>query len=144
MELGVWKALNKRKCGLHYSCKSVAEYYIGDKNKPQDPHNYYLCHEHLELIFKSLANKYNVNVEPQNGALNEQNSEGGTNTQSTIKDYLNALYDNNGVISKAKMIELCQKHEIEIPEETPTMKALMEMLFKDELKISHSKEETDV
>lgn len=134
MNLGIHKALNKRRCGIHYNCKQTAEYYIGDKNKPQDPHNYYLCAEHLELIFNELAKRYNINVEQQNGTLNEQNDNGNANSQSAIKDYLNALYDSNGTISKAKMAEICKEHGIEIPEETPNMKTLMEMLFKDEFK----------
>ena len=83
-----------------------------------------------------MQERYGINVEPQNTTLNEQNNNSGTNSQSAIKDYLNALYDSNGTISKAKMIEICQKHGIEISEETPNMKTLMEMLFKEELNIS--------
>ena len=135
MNLGIHKALNKRRCDIHYNCKKTAEYYIGDKTRPQDPHNYYLCDEHLELLFYELAKKYNINIQAFEGMLDKQSANGGTNTQSAIKDYLIALYDSNGVISKAKMVEICQKHGIDIPEETPNMKTLMEMLFKDELKI---------
>lgn len=131
MNLGVWKALNKRRCGIHYNCKNIAEHYIGDKNKPQDPHNYYLCYDHLELLYKELSK---MHADTFKGALNEQNNEDNINSQSAIKDYLMALYESNGTISKAKLIEICEKHGVEIPE-SPNMKTLMEMLFKDELEI---------
>jgi hypothetical protein len=131
MNLGIHKALNKRRCGIHYTCKNVAEHYIGDKDKPQDPHNYYLCDEHLELLYQELSKRYSDGLKR---SLDEQNNVGNIKGQSAIKDYLTALYDNNGVISKAKMVEICQKHGIDLPEETPNMKTLMEMLFMDELK----------
>ena len=130
MNLGIHKALNKRRCDIHYSCKNISEYYIGDKTKPQDPHNFYLCYEHLELLYNELSKRYSNELK---GTLNERNNQGNTKGQTAINDYLTALYDNNGVISKAKMAEICAKHGIDIPEETPNMKTLMEMLFKDEL-----------
>ena len=127
MNLGIWEAKNHRRCSMHYNCKNIATHYIGDKSKPQDPHNYYLCDEHLKLISDLL----NINVEPQNTALNEQTNDNGISHQELIKSYLNALYDNNGMLSKAKLIEFCKEHKIELPDKPEELntKGFLEIIF---------------
>lgn len=129
---GVGKVLGRRACGM-YSCKDIAKVFIGDKKQQHAVKNFFLCDKHANIVMEELAKIYNIDIQAFKGTLDEQNAKGGANTQSTINDFLKASYDSNGTISKAKLMEICQKNGIEMPEEIPNMKGLMELMFKDEL-----------
>jgi hypothetical protein len=120
--------VSNRHCTVT-GCKKVATTVIGDTKYKYNLRNLFVCDEHLKELYDTLQNQFTDHSK----TVDEQNNEGNTKGQTAINDYLTALYDNNGVISKAKMVEICVKHGIDIPEETPNMKTLMEMLFKDEL-----------
>lgn len=130
IDFGITKIPNTRHCSVP-GCKKNATHSIGNTKNYYQLKNLFLCDEHLEMLYTELSKKY---AQAMKDTLDERNIDDDINSRLVIKDYLNALYDSNGTMSKAKMIEICQKYGVEIPEETPNMKTLMEMLFKDEFK----------
>ena len=131
MELGIFEVRNSRKCGIHYSCKNSAKYYIGDKNKPQDPHNMFLCEDHLQLLYNKLQERYGINAEPQNTTLNESNTDDKANSQELTNKYLEMLYNSGGMTNKEKLKEFCTENEIELPKDVDELKTkgYMELIF---------------
>ena len=131
MELGIWEAKNRKKCDMHYTCKKTAKYYIGDKNKPQDPHNMFLCEEHLQLLHNKLQERYGINAEPLKAALNESNTSDNVNSQELTNKYLEMLYNSGGMTSKASLKEFCIENGIELPKDVEELntKGYMELIF---------------
>lgn len=131
MNLGIWKVQNAKKCGVHYSCTNIATHYIGDKDRPQDPHNMMLCEEHLEMIYNKLVEMYGANTEPPKADLNVQTDGQGIINQELTNKYLNMAHDNSGMLSKDKLIEFCNENKIELPENPKELnvKKFMEIIF---------------
>jgi len=131
MELGIWKVKNSKKCDMHYTCKKTAKYYIGDKNKPQDIHNYYLCEEHLQLLYDKLQEKYGINAEPLKPTLNESSIGDNVNSQELTNKYLEMLYNSGGMTNKEKLKEFCTENGIELPKDVDDLKTkgYMELIF---------------
>jgi hypothetical protein len=135
MELGVWKVKNRKKCDAHYTCKGIATHYIGDKEKPQDPRNYYICDEHLELVYNKLLEIYNINSEPLKPTLNESNADDKAINQELTSKYLEMLYSSGGMTNKAKLKSFCEENGIELPKDVDELntKGYMELIFPEVL-----------
>lgn len=129
MNLGIWEVLNKRRCNIHYTCKNIAEYYIGDKDKPQNLHNYFLCREHLEHLYNELLKTYKPTSEAFKCALDESNTKDNINNQELKNKYLKMLYESGGMTTKAKLIDFCETNKIELPKEEIKTKDYMELIF---------------
>lgn len=131
MELGVWKVKNRKKCDAHYTCKNIATHYIGDKEKPQDPRNYYLCSEHLELAYNKLSEIYNINPEPLKPTLKESNVIDNTINQELKDKYLEMLYNSGGMANKKSLKTFCEENRIEVPKDVDELntKGYMELIF---------------
>jgi len=135
MELGIWKVKNKKKCDIHYTCKKIAQYYIGDKDKPQDPHNRYLCDEHLQLLYDKLNEMYGTTPEPFKPTLNKSNADDKAIGQELTSKYLEMLYNSGGMANKKNLKTFCEENGIEVPKDVDELntKGYMELIFPDVL-----------
>lgn len=135
MEIGIWPIRNSRRCDVHYTCKNVAKYYIGDKSKPQDPHNMFVCEEHLEVMYNKLRERYKIKAEPLKGALNESNVNDNAISQELANKYLEMLYNSGGMANKKNLKLFCEENGIEVPKDVDELntKGYMELIFPDVL-----------
>lgn len=120
---GVTKVSN-RHCSV-LGCKKNATHVIGNTKYPYNLKNLFLCDEHLEVAYDKLKQMYG---EPFKPTVNERNNESGINGQELLKGYVKLIYEANGMLSKAKLIEFCKDNGIEVPEEA-NMKKIMECIL---------------
>jgi len=116
--------VSNRHCSA-VGCKKNATYVIGNTKYKYNLKNLFLCDEHLKVVYDKLKQMYGEAFKP---TVDEQNSESGINGQELLKGYVKLVYEANGMLSKAKLIEFCKDNGIEVPEEA-NMKKIMECIF---------------
>lgn len=122
MNFGIVKIPGHRHC-VALGCKKIASIAIGDTKNYYNLKNMFLCEEHAQELLSELLN-LSGEIKP----TVSENSKSEAKYQEVIKGYLKLLYDGNGITSKAKLLDLCSKHDIEASEDM-SMKNIMELIF---------------
>lgn len=123
INFGVAKISN-RHCSV-IGCKKNATYVIGNTRYKYNLKNLFLCDEHLKIAYKQLKQMYG---EAFKSTVDEQTNEDNTDSKELLKDYVELVYEANGMLSKAKLVEFCKDNGIEVPDEA-NMKKIMECIF---------------
>lgn len=115
--------VTSRHC-IAQGCKKSATHVIGNTKYKYNLKNLFVCDEHLEELYKQLINQFGGDNKPVEQRNNEDNIKG----QELLKGYVKLIYEANGMLSKAKLMEFCKENGLEV-EEDLGMKKYMEILF---------------
>lgn len=114
--------VSNRHCTV-VGCKKTATTVIGDTRYKYNLKNLFLCDEHLQELYNEL-----INVEAFKQPTSTVNNDDSIKGQEIIKSYLKLIYEANGMLSKAKLVEFCKDNGIEVPDDA-TIKKYMEIIF---------------
>lgn len=115
--------VTSRHC-IAQGCKKSATHVIGNTKYKYNLKNLFVCDEHLEELYSQLINQFGGDNKPVEQRNNEDNIKG----QELLKGYVKLIYEANGMLSKAKLMEFCKENGLEV-EEDLGMKKYMEILF---------------
>lgn len=115
--------VTSRHC-IAQGCKKSATHVIGNIKYKYNLKNLFVCDEHLEVLYEALRNQFTDDSEP----LEQRNNEDDIKGQEVLKGYVKLIYEANGMLSKAKLMEFCKENGLEV-EEDLGMKKYMEILF---------------
>lgn len=117
-------SISNRHCKVQ-GCGKLATVVVGNMRYRYNLKNLFLCDGHLKVLYEELNKTYGEPIKP---TVDERTDEVDIKGQELLKDYIKLVYEANGMLSKAKLIEFCTENGIAVPEEA-NMKKIIECIF---------------